>query len=443
MLSCRSLGSSKPKYFRLSAVRIKSEQLIFESTVSIQPRPIQTILNVTIDHGGKKLILIGKNPGWSMEISGLDMEELQKLSKYVREHRRQQTFIGGKEAMDAKASKTENPLSVSKESVETDASNYTIGEINQPVSEYSGKKRLAEDNETIPKKRLQPFQPENTSFEIEKTATIPDSITIFGHEIENFQGFANIGNSCYLNSVLISFLFSDRISNKVGDDGKDLRRSLAYVIKCKKELPQMFAPTEFKNVLDTKTDLFKGNGQHDAHELFTSLVDLLSLEDLFTMVVRKTLKCANNHATNSSDKILGLSLDIKSNVIESIQHFFKSEEIEYKCEECGNLNCTMKYTPECTPDILAVQLKRFKVNLKFEISKISDHVILNKHITVKDSKYELYAVINHFGKYGRGHYKCSILLKCQWVSFDDEKVSLLSESQAESGYLLFYKKIHK
>jgi len=54
--------------------------------------------------------------------------------------------------------------------------------------------------------------------------------------------------------------------------------------------------------------------------------------------------------------------------------------------------------------------------------------------------YDLFAVSNHYGTLGSGHYTTFAQLKDQWYCFDDSRVSTISESTVKSpaAYILYY-----
>jgi len=68
--------------------------------------------------------------------------------------------------------------------------------------------------------------------------------------------------------------------------------------------------------------------------------------------------------------------------------------------------------------------------------------VLNKE--GKEQIYDLYAVSNHFGSMGGGHYTAFAKNPHfnKWFEFDDETVSSISESSVVSraAYVLFYKR---
>ena len=109
------------------------------------------------------------------------------------------------------------------------------------------------------------------------------------------------------------------------------------------------------------------------------------------------------------------------------------------------------------PEILIIQLKRFEWNNAFSSDKIntlidyplnqldmSKHCIDSKYAIRSGEKpiYDLYAVSNHFGRMGFGHYTahCRDVQESQWYTLDDSSCRPCSENDVKSkaGYVLFY-----
>jgi ubiquitin carboxyl-terminal hydrolase 4/11/15 len=56
--------------------------------------------------------------------------------------------------------------------------------------------------------------------------------------------------------------------------------------------------------------------------------------------------------------------------------------------------------------------------------------------------YDLYAVSNHFGNMGFGHYTAYVKNKENWYQMDDRNVSKINENDVSGSqcYVLFYKR---
>lgn len=108
-----------------------------------------------------------------------------------------------------------------------------------------------------------------------------------------------------------------------------------------------------------------------------------------------------------------------------------------------------------TPDILSIHLKRFenqrsfsdKIDavVEFPIESLDMEPYISKTMTDgEDSIYDLFAVDNHYGGIGGGHYTSYVknFVDNRWYYYDDSRVSSTSPEKAITGaaYLLFYRK---
>ena len=127
------------------------------------------------------------------------------------------------------------------------------------------------------------------------------------------------------------------------------------------------------------------------------------------------------------------------------------ENNEWFCPQCKEFQkASKKMEIYRAPQILVIHLKRFSANEK--IDTLVDFPIndldLNQYIISKeddqDLKYDLFAISNHYGGLGGGHYiafaKNNILNK--WYKFDDSSIYDISENNlvSSAAYVLFYRK---
>ncbi|KAK8512013.1 hypothetical protein V6N12_074697 [Hibiscus sabdariffa] len=106
------------------------------------------------------------------------------------------------------------------------------------------------------------------------------------------------------------------------------------------------------------------------------------------------------------------------------------------------------------PEIIVFHLKRFTYGryLKNKIGTFVNFPIhnldLSKYVMNKDGQsyvYELYAISNHYGELGGGHYTAyaKLIDENRWYHFDDSHVSPVNESdiKTSAAYLLFFKRV--
>ncbi|GJP42950.1 hypothetical protein CLOM_g2470 [Closterium sp. NIES-68] len=127
------------------------------------------------------------------------------------------------------------------------------------------------------------------------------------------------------------------------------------------------------------------------------------------------------------------------------------------CPQCKeHRQATKKLDLWRLPEILVVHLKRFSYSRYFK-NKLDTLVTFPTHdfdlspylppcsAEAGGNVYELYAISNHYGGMGGGHYTAYVQLgnERQWHCFDDSFVSPANESQIETpaAYVLFYRRV--
>lgn len=124
------------------------------------------------------------------------------------------------------------------------------------------------------------------------------------------------------------------------------------------------------------------------------------------------------------------------------------------CPNCKeHRQATKKIELWSAPDILTIHLKRFESTRSFsdKIDMVIDFPIeeldLSKYVADKDGDhiYDLFAVDNHYGGLGGGHYTAYAknFVDSKWYYFDDSRVSKVDDPRDAirgNAYLLFYRK---
>ncbi|XP_057437889.1 ubiquitin carboxyl-terminal hydrolase 5 [Lotus japonicus] len=107
------------------------------------------------------------------------------------------------------------------------------------------------------------------------------------------------------------------------------------------------------------------------------------------------------------------------------------------------------------PEVLVIHLKRFSYSrsMKHKLETFVNLPIhdfdLTSYIANKNNSrpqlYELYALTNHYGTLGSGHYTAHIKLldENRWYNFDDTHISAISEDEVNTAaaYVLFYRRV--
>ncbi|KAG5255304.1 ubiquitin carboxyl-terminal hydrolase family protein [Salix suchowensis] len=124
------------------------------------------------------------------------------------------------------------------------------------------------------------------------------------------------------------------------------------------------------------------------------------------------------------------------------------------CPSCKeHRQATKKLDLWMLPDVLVFHLKRFSYSryLKNKLDTFVDFPIHNLDLSKylkKDGQshtYELFAISNHYGGLGGGHYTAfaKLIDENRWYSFDDSRVSPVNEAdiKTSAAYVLFYKRV--
>uniref|UniRef100_A0A7N9AQD4 Ubiquitin carboxyl-terminal hydrolase n=1 Tax=Mastacembelus armatus TaxID=205130 RepID=A0A7N9AQD4_9TELE len=244
------------------------------------------------------------------------------------------------------------------------------------------------------------------------------------------QGFSNLGNTCYMNAILQSLFSLPSFSNDM------LRQSIPWKKVPINALLRRFAHLMVKKDVgcpETKKDLlrkvksaisstaerFSGNMQNDAHEFLSQCLDQLK-DDVEKMnkswtnepgeevdtsriytcpvavnmefEVQHTITCKGcGEVVTKREQFNDLSIDLprkkKTLPLRSIQDsldlFFRMEEIEYSCEKCNGKAATVTHKFSKLPRVLILHLKRYSFNAQLSLnSKLGQRVVIPRYLTL-------------------------------------------------------------
>ncbi|XP_050218113.1 ubiquitin carboxyl-terminal hydrolase 25 [Mercurialis annua] len=281
-------------------------------------------------------------------------------------------------------------------------------------------------------------------------------------------GLRNLGNSCYLNSVLQCLTYTPPLANfclrfqhsSFCDSilNGERKRECPFCI-LEKRIVRSFSldgtldtPSKIQNCLRIFAEHFKCGRQEDAHEFLRYVIDachntclrLMKLrrkgvingnnsssygstddntsvvKEIFGGALQSQVKCLScNCESNKVDEIMDISLDIlhSNSLIEAMQKFFQPEILDgsnkYRCEKCKKLAAARKQmSVSQAPNILVIQLKRFEGIFGGKIDKAIpfEDILVLSNFMCKGSQdprpeYNLFGTIVHSGYSPEsGHY---------------------------------------
>ena len=311
-------------------------------------------------------------------------------------------------------------------------------------------------------------------------------------------GLANLGNTCFLNSVLQCLTHTPALANfalrgehkkyKTGGSFNALYEIGEHVARALNSSGRTIAPTALVKNLRALSKTFRKGRQEDAHELARCLLDAMHKKcvevvkpkispnsaraetsfvwKVFGGRLRSQVNCKTcGRNSETFDPFLDLSLEVgrAKSVLGAFKMFTHTEVLDgdnkYRCEgKSANskshlTKASKQFTVNQAPNVLALQLKRFayvpfgrgKLNhfveypLELDITPYtSDEGLTSRGKAV----YDLYGVLVHAGNSSNsGHYYCFVKVATgTWCLMDDDEITSVSEKVVlkQQAYLLFY-----
>ncbi|XP_015336158.1 inactive ubiquitin carboxyl-terminal hydrolase 50 [Marmota marmota marmota] len=319
---------------------------------------------------------------------------------------------------------------------------------------------------------------------------------------QGVTGLRNLGNTCYMNAILqclcsisplVEYFLSGKYMTALQKDCSEVATAFAYL------MTDMWlgdsdcvSPEIFRSALGNLYPAFMKKTQQDAQEFLiyvlnelhealkkyhrrrshekgsaqrccrkvianeTSIITRLFEGQLNYGII--CLKCENCTYKNEVFTVLSLPIpsEYECSLQDCLQCFFQQDTLTWNnqihCSFCETKQETsVRASISKAPKIIIFHLKRFDIQgtLKRKLRTDIHYPLTNLDLTPyicpvfrKHPKYNLCAVVNHFGDLDGGHYTafCKNSVTQAWYSFDDTRVSEIPETsvQTATAYLLFY-----
>ncbi|EPQ54170.1 cysteine proteinase [Gloeophyllum trabeum ATCC 11539] len=352
----------------------------------------------------------------------------------------------------------------------------------------------------VSKKGREAYRPwvpnDNDHVALESTEAVPS---------QGRRGLLNLGQTCFMNAVLQSFIHNPLLRNYFLSDRHNHRLCKNKDCTCCEmdrlytemfsEASVPYGPASFLFTTWRASSELSGYAQQDAHEFFISALNQIHstsrgstnvsciciVHSTFAGQLQSEVKCDKcGNVTATIDPMLDISLELKGKgggdsggddtLLGCLKKFTQPEKLgskDYTCSRCGKAHdASRRLSVKKLPPVLGFQFKRFehKSGDKTSAQKIDARIRFPATLNMlpyttlalggKDRasrvgpeamyEYDLFAVICHDGQIDNGHYYTYARCQDEWYRFDDDKISAssLNECLQSRAYMCFYVKRH-
>uniref|UniRef100_A0A8C0H2R1 Ubiquitin carboxyl-terminal hydrolase n=1 Tax=Chelonoidis abingdonii TaxID=106734 RepID=A0A8C0H2R1_CHEAB len=266
-------------------------------------------------------------------------------------------------------------------------------------------------------------------------------VPLSSHPQQQLQGFSNLGNTCYMNAILQSLFSIQSFANDLLKQGipwkkiplNALIRRFAHLLAkkdvCSPEVKKELLK-KVKSAISATAERFSGYMQNDAHEFLSQCLDQLkedmeklnktwksepvsgednspgrasddiSATKVYTCPVITNLEFEVQHSiicktcaetVTKREQFNDLSIDLprrkkllpSRSIQDSLDLFFRAEEIEYSCEKCNGKSAVVTHKFNRLPRVLILHLKRYSFNVALSLNhKVGQQVVIPRYLTL-------------------------------------------------------------
>ena len=321
------------------------------------------------------------------------------------------------------------------------------------------------------------------------------------------RGLINLGSTCFMNCILQALIHTPLLRDYFLADLHECHyggdKSICLVCEMCKLFQEFYSgkstphiPLRLLHLVWTHAKHLAGFEQQDAHEFLIATLDILHrhckgidngtqeaivnnphncdciIDQIFTGGLQSDVICqACNNVSTTIDPFWDISLDLgPKSLLDCLERFTRQEHLgsaaKIKCSKCQSYQeSTKQLSMKKLPIVASFHLKRFEHSNRLH-KKISTFISFPLYLDMspfkasrraptnsngnninddeENSRYCLFAVVNHSGTIETGHYTAYIRqCRDQWFKCDDHLITRASVQEVlqSEGYLLFYHKL--